>query len=116
MPEPFIERRRDADREKYLALRFYARALSILGFGAAAVGVIFALLIIFYAEASDELRYSRALLSALLGGVGYIILRATAQAIYLLFDLARNTRASREALEKAGLAEPAVRSKSSVEK
>ncbi|MFQ5724616.1 MAG: hypothetical protein ACE5G6_08980 [Terriglobia bacterium] len=108
------ERRRHLQREKYLVLRFYAKLLSLLGFGAAAVGVLFGVLVLLYAEADDKLRYSRALLSGLLGGLSFVILRATAQVIYLLFDVARLARANQEALEKAGLIEPAARSKTSV--
>ncbi|MDA2912414.1 hypothetical protein MYX77_00380 [Acidobacteriia bacterium AH_259_A11_L15] len=112
MPEAY-ERRRQPERGKYLILRFYAKLLSFLGFGAAVVGVVFGVLIVLYAEADDKLRYSRALLSVLLGGLTFVILRATAQVIYLLFDVARLARANQEALEKAGLAEAAARSKTS---
>jgi pilus assembly protein TadC len=101
------QERRHAEREKYLVLRFYARVLSVLGFGSLAVGTLFALLVVAFAEMPVPLRISNAFVALLLGGVYFIILRSTAQAIYLLFDVARNSKASRELLEKTRPSAPA---------
>jgi len=103
--QPQQERRR-AEREKYLVLRVYARVLSVLGYGAMVVGALFALLVVAFAEVPVPLRISNAFLALMLGGVYFIILRSTAQAIYLLFDVARNSRASRELLEKSSAPAP----------
>ncbi len=98
------QERRHVEREKYVVLRFYARVLSVLGYGALVVGTLFALLVVAFAEVPLPLRISNAFLALAMGGVYFIILRSTAQAIYLLFDVARNSRTSRELLEKSGAA------------
>lgn len=102
MTQPPLERRRRRDREKYLILRFYARVLSLLAYAGVVVGLVFAVLVIFFAELPLALRLSNALVSVGAGAVYFVILRATAEAIYLLFDVARHSRASRELLERAG--------------
>ncbi|MBI4467260.1 MAG: hypothetical protein HY656_07530 [Acidobacteria bacterium] len=96
-----FERRRE-EREKYLVLRLYARVVSGLSYTAAVVGPLFAVLVIAFGDMPVPLRISNAFLALVMGGVYFVILRATAQAIYLLFDVARNTKTSRELLEKAG--------------
>lgn len=101
--QPAVERRRPG-REKYLVLRFYARLLSALGFVGLVAGVLFAVLAILYADVPMQLRFSNAFAAVVLGAVYFIIVRATAQAIYLLFDVARNSKASRELLEQTGAA------------
>ncbi|OFV84897.1 MAG: hypothetical protein A2620_06985 [Acidobacteria bacterium RIFCSPHIGHO2_01_FULL_67_28] len=89
-----------------MVLRVYARVLSVLGYGALVVGTLFALLVVAFAEMPVPLRISNAFLALMLGGVYFIILRSTAQAIYLLFDVARNSRTTRELLEKSGAPAP----------
>ena len=96
------EDRRRVEREKYRVLRFYARVLSVLGFGSAVVGTLFAVLVVAFAELPIPLRISNAILALALGAVYFIILRSTAQAIYLLFDVARNSKTTRELLEEKG--------------
>ncbi len=102
--EPQTIERRHVEREKYLVLRVYARVLSVLGFGSLVVGTLFAVLVVAFADMPVPLRVSNAFLALMLGGVYFIILRSTAQAIYLLFDVARNSKTTRELLEKTSAA------------
>lgn len=99
--QPDFERRR-SEREKYLVLRLYARLLTWMGYIALVGGTLFAALVIPLAEEPMPARIFTAFVSAVSGVIYFLILRATAQAIYLLFDVARNSKASRELLEKAG--------------
>lgn len=103
--QPEIERRH-REREKYLVLRLYARVLSGLGYGSATVGLLFGVLIFFFGDMPVPLRISNGFISLLLGATYFLILRATAEAIYLLFDVARNSKAIRETLEKPAAAAP----------
>lgn len=96
-----LERRR-GEREKYVVLRLYARMLSAMGYVALVGGVLFAILVMLFADVPVPLRVSNAFVSLVLGGVYFVVVRATAQAIYLLFDVARNSKVSRELLEKTG--------------
>ena len=102
--QPQSIERRHVEREKYLVLRVYARVLSVLGYGSLVVGTLFALLVVAFAEVPVPLRISNAFLALMLGGVYFIVLRSTAQAIYLLFDVARNSKTTRELLEKTSAA------------
>ena len=99
-----IERRR-REREKYLVLRFYAKVLSLLSYIALVIGTLFAILVIPFAEEPMPVRISAAFTAVVMAGVYFVTLQSTAQAIFLLFDVARNTKTSREILEKAN---PAV--------
>jgi len=100
-----FERRR-AEREKYLVLRVYARLLTGLGYVVLVGGVLFAVLVLVFAEVPMQLRISNAFTALVMAAVYFVIVRATAQAIYLLFDVARNSKASRELLEKTAAPAP----------
>lgn len=102
-PQPSIERRH-TEREKYLVLRLYARVLSVISYVVLVGMELFAVLVIPLANAPIPERVSIAFTSAIMGGVYFVILRATAQAIYLLFDVARNSKTTRELLEKTSAA------------
>lgn len=93
--------RRHREREKYLVLRFYAKVLSILSYAALVIGTLFAILVIPFAEEPMPVRISAAFTAVVMSGVYFVTLQSTAQAIYLLFDVARDSKISREMLAKA---------------
>lgn len=99
MPAEFERRRRE--REKYLVLRFYAKVLSLLSYLALAIGTLFAILVIPFAEEPMPVRMLSAFTAVVMSAVYFVTLQSTAQAIYMLFDVARNSKISREILEKA---------------
>lgn len=98
--EEFRERRRQ-QREKYVVLRFYAKMVSWLSFIGLGVALLFGLLVIVYGEMPASQRFWYGFISAAGGLIYFVLFRAAAEAIYLLFDVARHSRASRELLEKA---------------
>lgn len=99
--EQFADRRR-REREKYMVLRFYAKTLSVLSYFSLII-VLFASLVLLFGEMSLLQRIFYSVLMLLGAGTYFVILQSTAQAIYLLFDVARNSKASRDMLEKTAL-------------
>ncbi|MBI4461379.1 MAG: hypothetical protein HY653_00590 [Acidobacteria bacterium] len=92
--------RRRMEREEYGALRALAKLQSFSSYASLALGVLAASILVAFAPLPGPAKLAGLLICLLFGGVLYFFLRAQAQMIYILFDIARNSRASRERLEK----------------
>jgi hypothetical protein len=101
--EPLPERRRRGSRrEKYPVLRLYTRVISLSSFVVLVMGVLFGVLVMLYAEQPLRTRLGNGLTAIGLGFAYFVIARSVAEVLYLLLDVARHTRASREILEELG--------------
>lgn len=99
---PVMPEKRRSDREKYTVLRFYAKLLSVLSYFFLTLGATVAVVLALVGPGLPAQRLAMGFLSLVAGGLYYVLLQAGAQAIYLLFDMARNSKATRTLLEQAG--------------
>jgi len=100
MPPNWDRRRQGDGRERYPALRLYAKMINLTGFAGLVVGVIFAVLVLLFAEEPllDRVAHSAMALGA--AGACFIVVRAAAEIFFLLLDVARNLNATRDLVEK----------------
>lgn len=94
-PEGIDKRRPDGRKRPYLALRVLAKVYSILAPVILAIMILVGLAsLIREAPLAEKVSSSIAILVA--GSIYYLVMKAISQAIYLLFDIARNTGRSAE--------------------
>ena len=98
-PSTGVEKRRRGGRERpYRALRFLAKLYIVL-----APVVLVLMLLVSLAGLVREAPFTEKVGSSLglivLGGMYYLLMKSVGQAIYILFDIAGNTRMVREAVE-----------------
>jgi len=93
-PSTAAERRRRAGRERpYRALRFIAKLYIVLA------PVVLASVASLAREAPLTEKVGSSLGLIVLGGMYFLLMKSVGQAIYILFDIAGNTRKVREAVE-----------------
>ena len=93
--------RRRTEREQYVALRLLAKAHSFSAFASLVLGILAAAIVVAFSDEPGPAKLAGVLIFLLAGGLGFFHLRAQSQVIFMLFDIARNSRMSRELLEKA---------------
>ena len=93
--------RRRTEREPYGTLRALAQLQMFSSYASLVLGILGAAIVMVFAPVPGPAKLIGVLIFLLSGGLGFFHLRAQAQTIYLLFDIARNSRMSRELLEKA---------------
>ncbi len=91
--------RRRTEREEYATLRALARLQGLTGYASLGLGILGAAVVVSLADLPGPAKLAATLILLLAGWFGYFLLRAQAQMIYILFDIARNSRISRERLE-----------------
>lgn len=98
-PATGAERRRRAGRERpYRALRFLAKLYIFLAPVVLALMLLVSLAgLVREAPLTEKVGSSLGLI--VLGGMYYLLMKSVGQAIYILFDIAGNTRMVREAVE-----------------
>lgn len=92
--------RRRTEREQYGILRALAKLQIFSSYLALGLGILGAAIVVAFTPIPGPAKLAALLIFLLSGGLLYFHLRAQAQMIYILFDIARNTRVSRELLEK----------------
>jgi hypothetical protein len=92
--------RRHSERDDYATLRALARLQGLTGYASLGLGILGAAVVVAFAGLPGPAKLAATLILLLAGWFGYFLLRAQAQMIYILFDIARNTRLSRELLER----------------
>lgn len=89
-PEGLDKRRPDGRKRPYLALRVLAKVYSILAPVILVIMILVGLVgLTREAPLAEKLASSIGILVA--GSIYYLVMKAISQAIYLLFDIARNT-------------------------
>ncbi|MFQ5927094.1 MAG: hypothetical protein ACE5MH_06630 [Terriglobia bacterium] len=92
--------RRRTEREQYGTLRALAKLHSFSSYTSLVLGILAAAAVMVFASWPGPGKLAVVLICLLAGGMGFFALRAQAQLIYILFDIARNSRLSHELLEK----------------
>ncbi|MFQ5778104.1 MAG: hypothetical protein ACE5IP_08860 [Terriglobia bacterium] len=92
--------RRKTERQRYRVLRAHAKMLSYESYTGLVAGVFVAGVLFAYVEEVFVVRFGFAFLTLLASAAYFRFARAHAQVIYILFDIAHNTRVNREALER----------------
>ncbi len=100
MPPNWDRRRQGNGRERYPALRLYAKVINLTGFVGLVVGVVFAVLVLLFAEESLPQRVAHSAMALGAAAVYFIVVRAAAEIFFLLLDVARNLNATRDLVEK----------------
>lgn len=97
---PDQERRRPS-RDLYPELRFYARVLTLTARVLVLVGALW-VAVVLLGDGYPLDRVVKAIPLVTGTAFAYLMMRAGTQAIYLLFDVARNMKAIREEMQKPG--------------
>ncbi|MFQ5816996.1 MAG: hypothetical protein ACE5H2_03440 [Terriglobia bacterium] len=92
--------RRRTEREKYGALRALAQLNRFYSYTSLVLGILAAAMVMAFAEMPGPAKLIFVFVFLLSGGFGFFHLQAQAQMIYILFDIARNSRVSCELLEQ----------------
>lgn len=92
--------RRQSEREEYGTLRALAKLQSFGSYLSLALGILFAGIWVGFMGVPGPIKLAGLLIFLLSGGLVFFHLRAQAQMIYILFDIARNSRMSREFLDR----------------
>ncbi|MCH7566917.1 MAG: hypothetical protein IH787_04570 [Nitrospirae bacterium] len=98
--QPAQERRRlGPERRSYQDIRVYARMVTWSSFVVLVLGAVLGVLIIWFGAQPLWARVSNGFWAMVAGGVYFILARASADILYLLLDMARNSYLSKKQTE-----------------